>query len=619
MTLCRLALAAAAACAATMAAATKDAAAVSQKDGKQAYAKKTMERFGAVCRNVEKTLAENHLSHKAADDTISRRAWTNALETCDPSHMVFLKKDLDALAKFADKLDDKAREGDISFPFLVRRIYGARFAERVAFATNHLARIAREGLGAHGECRMDRSGEPWPATKKERNALWRAGVESSVVDRLLDAGAGDNPTPEQLAAACKKATATYLRLYKIANAKTFDQVCEDYIEDFAGTYDAHTKYLSAAQFEKLRGEMVIGPKTAVEKDIDKKPHAQRAFSKTIDAGGRKLGYLRLSAFYGSMPGKDGTGGRSSADDLAEELDALAESGAEGVLFDLRGNSGGGLMDAVKTLACFIRSGPAVRMVGLGDVTLPVAEDAVRWTKPLVVLVDRASASAGELVPATLQDTRRAVIVGDVHTFGKGTAQAFMPLDNGKDGALAVTEGRFYRVTGASTQFKGVEPDIVLRSLCRNYAYAGERGLPYPLEWDEREAAAFDKSWDVDKHLPALREASEKRRAQSAAWKKYANMAARSEGYFNSRYTMPLDIAARRAMRADRKRIAKTLDKIESLREDKDKVAFGDGADPVRDEAFHILRDLVEINKGATLPPVKAGAEQPGTSDALDDI
>ena len=195
----------------------------------------------------------------------------------------------------------------------------------------------------------------------------------------------------------------------------------------------------------------------------------------------------------------------------------------------------------------------------------------------------------------------------------------MPLDGGKDGALAVTEGRFYRVTGASTQFKGVEPDIVLRSLCRNYAYAGERGLPYPLEWDEREAAAFDKSWDVDKHLPALREASEKRRAQSAAWKEYANMAARSEGYFNSRYTMPLDIAARRAMRADRKRIAKTLDKIESLREDKDKVAFGDGADPVRDEAFHILRDLVEINKGATLPPVKAGAEQPGTSDALDDI
>lgn len=607
-------------CLAAATAAADETAAVSAAGRKREYAKKTVARFGGVYKEVEKTLASHHISHKEADDVLSRRAWTNALETCDPSHMIFLERDVKALEKLADKLDDMARDGDISFPFLARRVFGARFAERVAFATNHLARVAKEGLSAYGEYCLDRSGMPWPATKEERDALWRACAESDVVNRLLDAGAGDEPTREQLEEACKKSAESYRRLYKMANSKTYDDVCEDYLEDFAGAYDAHTKYLAPSQFEKFRGEMLSGPKVSAEDDISKKPLARRAFSKTLDVEGRKLGYLRLSAFYGSMPGKDGSSGHSSAEDLAAELDSLEKAGAEGVLFDLRGNAGGGLDDAVKTLTCFIRSGPAVRMVGVGgDLTLPVAEDAVHWTKPLVVLIDRGSASAGELVPATLQDTRRAVIVGDIHSFGKGTAQSMLPLDGGKDGALAVTEGRFYRVTGASTQFRGVEPDIVLRSMCRNYAYAGERGMPYPLEWDERDAVQFEKSWDVDGFLPALRKASEKRRAECAAWKEYANMAARSEGYFNSRGASPLDIGARRAMRADRKRIMKRLDDLEAQREDKGKVTFGDGADPVRDESLRILGDLVELNGGRTLPALKRGAAQPGTSDALDDF
>lgn len=616
-------LIAAACAAATLAASGATPAAATGKttkeDEREAYIKQTFERYGNVSKTVGEILGSHHITRKAPDDTTSQRAWTNALERCDPQHMIFLERDIEALAQYADKLDDMANDGKIPFPFLVRRVYGARLVERINFATNYLANISL-GLSGHSEYGASRSREKWLPPGPERNKLWAARVESVVADELLDAGAGPDPSPAEIAKAAKKAAKRYLAFFKKQSGKSYDEVCTDYIADFAATYDAHTKYLDSSFFKKLENEMLRGPKAAIEDDMDKKPSAKRAFSKVLDIGGKKFAYLRLSAFYGADKRTDGTIGRSSADDLERELDAVNRAGAQGLLFDLRGNGGGGLDDAVKTIALFVRSGPAVRMIGVGgDVTIPVAEDAIHWDKPVVVLVDRGSASAGELVPATLQDTARAVIVGDEHTFGKGTAQTIVPIDGGKNGALAVTEGRFYRITGASTQFKGVEPDIVLRSIERNYAFAGERGLPYAMEWDERTPVQFDKSWNVDKYIPQLAKASEKRRKASKAWKKYSDMAERAEKYFRSR-AMPLDLAARKAVRDDRKRIEKTLDKLEDMRTSPDKVTFGDGADPVRDEAFRILRDLVKLNGNETLPPAKpSNYVQPGVSSALDDF
>ena len=591
---------------------------------KAAKGREAVAYWGKVAKKASGLVAGSHLSNLAADDAgVSRRAWTNAVERYDGEHMVLLAGDIENLAKAEGKVGKEIAEGKIRFPFLLRRIYGARLLERTQFATNHLAAPFKlTGAGKYG---ADRSGAAWLPAGEERDGLWRRRLESEVADLLLDEGAGVSPSQEKIDAAAAKVAKGWLEKFKKENAKSFSEVCTDFISDYASAWDAHTRYFSPEEYANLKKKMSPG-KVSAAADSAGPAKAEKAFSRLVEmppAGGgaaRKLGYLRLSAFYTTSVEPDGAySGRSSAEDLKAELEKLGKAGAEGVLFDLRGNAGGALDDAVKTIGCFVRSGPAVRMAGTGgDVSIPVPSDAAGCDTPVVVLIDRGSASAGELVPATLQDTGRAIVAGDVRTFGKGTAQAFQALDDGKEGALATTVSRFYRITGASTQFKGVEPDVEMRSLCGDYAYRGERGARWPLEWDRREPLKFGKSWDLDKFVPQLREASRKRLAKDAAWKKYRALVEESERQCFDK-SAPLALAGRAAARKAAKSIEKELEKLAASRTRKARIRAESGEDPVRDEAFRILRDLVELNGGRRLPAAAAGAErQDGLLDSLED-
>ncbi len=344
------------------------------------------------------------------------------------------------------------------------------------------------------------------------------------------------------------------------------------------------------QYTLVRGEVPMEDEAASSKVVE------------IDVGGvkRKAGYLRLPSFYSSTAARGKTK-RTCSDDLRKELEKLNKANVCGVLFDLRNNNGGSLDDAVKVIGLFVRSGPAVRMrTSGGDTTLPVPSDSAICEVPVVVMTSRGSASAGELVPATLQDLSRAVVVGDDHTFGKGTAQTVRAIGGKNAGALVITDGRFYRVTGGSTQFKGVESDIIVPTPCEDTFSKGERGLDYPLPWDEIAPSAFKPSWDLNRFIPELRAASAARLAKSAAWAKHLKIVNDAKSFTDAK-VMPLNKKARK-LELDRKEAVE--DEIERLEDEGFDPAKRE-KDVVLDEGLNILADLVHLNKGRTLPKAAA--------------
>ncbi|MCK0161600.1 carboxy terminal-processing peptidase [Allomuricauda sp. F6463D] len=224
-----------------------------------------------------------------------------------------------------------------------------------------------------------------------------------------------------------------------------------------------------------------------------------AKSASIDAGSQKYGLIDLPKFYVDF--EDYTK-RNAATDVAKEIERLKEAGAEGIILDLRDNGGGSLKTVVEMAGLFIKDGPIVQVRSSGQ-RKEVHEDKderVQWDGPLVILVNELSASASEILAAAMQDYKRAVIIGSKQTFGKGTVQNVIPLDNivrgnehGDLGAIKLTTQKFYRINGGSTQLEGVKSDIVVPD---RYSYIdlGERDQQNPLGWDKITPADY-KVWD----------------------------------------------------------------------------------------------------------------------------
>jgi carboxyl-terminal processing protease len=219
-------------------------------------------------------------------------------------------------------------------------------------------------------------------------------------------------------------------------------------------------------------------------------------------GNRKLGVIEIPSFYSAV---GGSGGESTTRDVRTLLDHLKELNVAGVILDLRNNGGGSLEEAVDTTGLFTGGGPVVQVRdGRGDVrVLSAPAGGPDYTGPLVVLDSRFSASASEIVAAALKDYRRAVLVGEKSTYGKGTVQAMVELDqympwslrHYKAGALKLTIQKFYRVSGGSTQNRGVTPDISLPSL-DDYLDLTESSLPNAMAYDQIAPASYTRSGKV---------------------------------------------------------------------------------------------------------------------------
>jgi carboxyl-terminal processing protease len=236
----------------------------------------------------------------------------------------------------------------------------------------------------------------------------------------------------------------------------------------------------------------------------------------------RLGVIDLPSFYASFDPsntREKAEPKSTTADVARLLTKLKQENVSGVILDLRRNGGGSLEEAIRLTGLFIKEGPVVQVK---DFDGTVAEDddtdpSVLYEGPLIVLTSRLSASASEILAGALQDYGRALIVGDSSTHGKGTVQSVQPLRirgssavTNDPGALKLTIKKFYRPSGASTQKKGVVPDIVLPSLFNESKEIGESALENPLEWDTIEKAKFDHLNLVDPYVQQLRRRSNER-------------------------------------------------------------------------------------------------------------
>ena len=235
----------------------------------------------------------------------------------------------------------------------------------------------------------------------------------------------------------------------------------------------------------------------------------------------RLGVVDLPSFYVDVGGREDGEPLSATADVARLLAKLKKEHVRGVVLDLRGNGGGSLDQAISLTGLFIRQGPVVQTRDLeGEIEVGSDTDStVQYDGPLVLLTNRFSASASEILVGALQDYGRALVVGDSSTFGKGTVQGILPLAPVMDaadfthaydpGALKVTLSKFYRPNGASTQLRGVASDIVLPSPS-DLSDVNESTLKDPLPWDAVPAVPHEQLNQVQPYLSPLREGSRHR-------------------------------------------------------------------------------------------------------------
>jgi len=242
---------------------------------------------------------------------------------------------------------------------------------------------------------------------------------------------------------------------------------------------------------------------------------------------KKYGYIFIPRFYRDFG--NARSGRNCSDDTRKALKRLKAQNVSGVILDLRNNGGGALKDSKLITGLFIKNGPVVQVkASTGAVeVLTDTDDEIIYDKPLIVLINRFSASASEIVAAALQDYGRAIIVGGEHSHGKGTVQAVLDLDSYVPasaremtpfGALKITIQKFYRVNGSSTQYKGVTPDIILPDLY-GHMETGERYLDYSLKWQKVDPVKYSKWNKFTYPISKLRANSEKRVNGSAKFSK----------------------------------------------------------------------------------------------------
>lgn len=223
----------------------------------------------------------------------------------------------------------------------------------------------------------------------------------------------------------------------------------------------------------------------------------------------KVGYIQLPKFYRDFENSK----INCTDDVRKEIERLKKAKVDAIVLDLRNNGGGALEDARLMSGLFIEKGPIVQVKNhMGQIEVLEDDDtSVSYDGPLVVLQNRFSASASEILAGAMQDYGRAIIVGGDFSHGKGTVQAVLDLNRGPlvsifgetMGALKVTIQKFYRVTGASTQYKGITPDLILPDIY-SYVESREKDLEYSLPWDQIQAKPFAKWNKFTYNVPDLK-------------------------------------------------------------------------------------------------------------------
>jgi carboxyl-terminal processing protease len=336
----------------------------------------------------------------------------------------------------------------------------------------------------------------------------------------------------------------------------------------------------------------------VREEVKLEEQAAKSEVKTIetdDGKTRKLGVITLPDFYADFQATSSgeKDARRASTDVRRLVNELVLQGIDGLILDLRNNGGGSLVEAIETAGLFISSGPIVQVKERKSIqVLPDADPEIDYDGPMIVLVNRLSASASEILAAALQDYKRAIIVGDKQTHGKGTVQTLMTLGDRK-GSLKLTTAGFYRINGGSTQLKGVTPDIILPSYL-DVMDVGEDSLEHALPWDTIRPAMYRTQTSLSGLLPLLADQSKERIEQNEEFQAFLAKRERLKERYETK-TVSLALADRLA----EAEAEKELDDIQSG-------AFLDvdgkqekSKDLILDETLHILSDLIDMEKMGT--------------------
>ncbi|OFZ17574.1 MAG: hypothetical protein A2X86_03700 [Bdellovibrionales bacterium GWA2_49_15] len=351
--------------------------------------------------------------------------------------------------------------------------------------------------------------------------------------------------------------------------------------------------------------------------------------------GVRVGYIHLPKFYRDFD----ENARTCSDDVKKEIEGLKKKKVDAIILDLRNNGGGALEDARIMSGFFIDKGPIVQIRNQrgGTEILKDGDPEITYDGPLIVMTNRFSASASEIVAGALQDYGRAVIVGGEFSHGKGTVQAVVNLNQTPllsmfgptMGALKVTIQKFYRVTGASTQYKGITPDIVVPDPF-GYAESREQDLDFSLKWDQVEKQTF-APWNKGKFdMEMLKKRSSMRVAASPRMKKIVE----SVEYLTKKRKetlVPISLTEVKAKDEENQQMTKKL-KLEEVNENilvaeyEESLKSSEGnaidmkdpkwkkdfeqrkeewvkqlrQDPGLEEAIYVADDMVSMTKGQTL-------------------
>jgi carboxyl-terminal processing protease len=343
--------------------------------------------------------------------------------------------------------------------------------------------------------------------------------------------------------------------------------------------------------------------------------AQEAQSKlkTVTDHGRtyRIGVITVPSFYEDIAAENAgdPNYRSTTRDVLRLLEKLESQHIDGLVLDLRDNGGGYLPEATALTGLFIPHGPVVQLRDRsGHIeVLDDPEQSPAYTGPLAVLVNRFSASASEIFAGAIQDYHRGVIIGQ-NTFGKGTVQNLVPLDRWSDkpvdGQLTVTIGKFYRVTGESTQHRGVVPDVVLPSPI-DPKEVGEADQPDSLPWDRISGVPFKTSSGMSA-VPSTAQLNADERSRTAHDANYQWLVAdiNTVEAMRGRHTVSLNLTERREERTRDDKALLSLDNqrraalglppltsVDKIDKGKDKIP-----DVILDQAVEVTADMIALDR-----------------------
>ena len=357
-------------------------------------------------------------------------------------------------------------------------------------------------------------------------------------------------------------------------------------------------------------------------------------SAVINEGSQKIGYIYLPEFYADFAESNGV---RSGMDVAKEVNKLKAEGVDGLVIDLRNNGGGALYDVIQIAGLFIDQGPVVQVrdrQGKPQV-MRDRDEGVVYDGPLVIMVNEMSASASEILAAAVQDYGRGVVIGSTSTYGKGTVQRTLGLDpesnfsntNSELGSLKLTLQKFYRVSGGSTQQKGVVPDVIIPDYLEHLKIR-EKHNPYSLPYDEIGKASYPK-WNPGYSLDAVKQSASSRIASDTTFKRIQEASVFVGKQNEKAYSLQLG-----KYRLEQKQIREAVKRIENLTKlsnplpvsfmkqdegkyvsvDKDKTErykqwlTGVGKDIYIDQAVKVVKDIVaqqNLAKTEKKEPVRA--------------